>query len=155
MRIDRTTRVFFDASCLVAAAGRADGGSGFVVSLCERGLLVGVVSIPVLREAEVNVAANLPTAALARYQRFLQAVPFIVLPSPGDDQREAVQPVVGEKDAHVLAAVIAADVPFLLTLDRRLALAIGSAGLPIQALSPGTFITGTLIAHAEFEHLRG
>jgi len=55
MTIDRTTLLFFDASCLIAAAGSLSGGSGFLLALCQRGLLRGAISQPVLLETERNL----------------------------------------------------------------------------------------------------
>jgi hypothetical protein len=43
MTIDQTTPIFFDASCLIAAAGSPTGGSGFLLSLCEKGHLQAVI----------------------------------------------------------------------------------------------------------------
>jgi len=54
MTIDQDTVVFFDASCLIAAAGSTSGGSGFLLSLCARGLLQGAVS-PALRQPGVRL----------------------------------------------------------------------------------------------------
>lgn len=54
MNIDRNTLLFFDASCLIAAAGSPTGGSGFLLALCARGLLRAACSQPVLVEAERN-----------------------------------------------------------------------------------------------------
>jgi hypothetical protein len=76
MAIDRSTALFFDASCLVAAAGSASGGSSFLLSLCRRDFFAGVVSDPVLMEAERNVEGKLPTAATYRYQEVLRTTPL-------------------------------------------------------------------------------
>lgn len=152
-RIVRSTLLFVDASCLVAAAGRPEGGSGFLLSLCGRGLLRAAVSQPVLLEAETNIADKLGALALTEYHRLLIATPMLVVTVPGADERQAARTVVGQKDDHVLAAGLAA-APFLLTLDRRLASAVNDARLAIRAFTPGDFILGVLPAHEEFERLR-
>jgi hypothetical protein len=66
MTFDAETRLFFDASCLIAAAGSPSGGSGFVLSLCQRSLLRGAISPPVLIEARRNVRDKLGPEALER-----------------------------------------------------------------------------------------
>jgi hypothetical protein len=43
MVIDRDTLLFFDASCLLAAAGSSTGGSAFLLSVCIRGFLKAAV----------------------------------------------------------------------------------------------------------------
>jgi len=47
-----------------------------------------------------------------------------------------------QKDAHVLAAALACRAEYLLTLDRRHLLTdkVLDAGLPIEVLTPGTFL---------------
>lgn len=69
MNIDQTTLVFFDASCLIAAAGSPSGGSGFLLSLCRRGLLGAAVSQPVLLEAERNIGKRRGPEELETYHR--------------------------------------------------------------------------------------
>jgi hypothetical protein len=59
MKIDQNTILFFDATCLIAASGSPDGGSGFLLSLCARQLLRGSISQPVLLEAERNIRLKL------------------------------------------------------------------------------------------------
>jgi hypothetical protein len=61
MTIDRNTLLFFDSTCLIAAAGSPSGGSGFLLSLCARGFLKTAVSQPVLLEAQRNIQENLGT----------------------------------------------------------------------------------------------
>jgi predicted nucleic acid-binding protein len=153
-RIDRSTMVFFDASCLIAATGRPEGGSGFVLSLCRRGLLRAAVSQPVLLEAETNVAANLAPKSLATYHRLLAETPMVVAPVPGAAELRAARAIVGEKDDHVLAAALGVEAPFLLTLDQRLAAAVNDARLSVRAFAPGASILGVLPAHQEFDALR-
>jgi predicted nucleic acid-binding protein len=153
-RIDRRTLVFLDASCLIAAAGRPDGGSGFILSLCARRLLRASVSQPVLLEAEKNIAEKLGDSALATFHLLLAETPMVVAPVPLPADRETSRTIVGEKDDHVLASALAVEAPFLLTLDQPLAQAVNDARLTLRAFVPGLFIVGILPAHAEFSALR-
>ncbi len=61
------------------------------------------------------------------------------------------------KDAHVLAAAVEGDSPFLLTLDRRHILAaadaVKRAGLPIVILRPGDFIRNYYPKHEAYHRL--
>lgn len=154
MRVDSTTLLFFDASCLIAAAGSPSGGSGFLLSLCARGLLRGVVSQPVLLEAERNVLAKLSTEALERYHRQIVLTPLTLVSLPPQTQQRRYQAIVGEKDAHVVAAALAAQASYLLTLDQPLAERVNQAGLPVQAFSPGEFIKTVLPHHVDYPSIR-
>lgn len=115
MTIDRTTQLFFDASCLIAAAGSPTGGSGFLLSLCRKEHLQAVVSIYVLAEASRNIQSNLKPTAWINYQVLLATVPFVMAPVPSPFPS---YPPVNAKDVHVVAAATAAGVAYLLTLDK-------------------------------------
>ena len=153
MTIDRDTLVFFDASCLIAAAGSPSGGSGFLLSLCERSLLRGAISQPVLLEADRNVREKMGLDALERYGRLVAVTPLVLTPLPPRRVVSGYEGLVGQKDAHVLAAAIAAGAPFLLTLDKRLETAVNQADLPIRADSPGDFIKAELTRHDDYPSL--
>src|SRR5829696_3137017 len=151
MTIDETTIVFFDSSCLIAAAGSPTGGSSLLLAICARGFLKGAVSQPVLAEAEGNILSNLPPAGLTRYHREILSIPLLSAPVPNPTDRETVTPITGEKDAHVLAAALSIGAQFLLTLDRPLTSRIAEAPeLSIHALSPGEFITTKLPRHPAY-----
>jgi len=154
MNVSRDSRVFFDASCLIAAAGSPSGGSAFVVSLCRRGLLLGAISQPVVLEAEGNITVKLGPDVLSRFHRLLVEIPLIVAPVPDAAAREPFRLIAGEKDDHVVASAVAVHAPYLLTLDRRLHEGINAAALAIRAYTPGELITGILPAHDEFANLR-
>ncbi|MCX6020161.1 MAG: PIN domain-containing protein [Chloroflexi bacterium] len=150
MMIDHESLLFYDAACLIAAAGSPNGGSGYLLSLCSRGLLRAITSDLVLVEAERNIRAKMSLAALDRYHRLLVLTPITLVPAPAALNALAFHHIVGEKDAHVLAASIAAHAPFLLTLDRALAARTNQAQLPISALTPGEFIRTLLPLHPAY-----
>jgi predicted nucleic acid-binding protein len=155
MTIDQRTLLFFDSSCLIAAAGSSTGGSSLLLAICARGFLKGAVSHAVLAEAEGNILTNLPATALTRYRQQILSIPLIVAPIPSTTEREAVAPVTGEKDAHVLASALHVGAQFLLTLDKRLADRItNEEQLAIHALSPGEFITTQLPTHPAYRSIR-
>src|SRR5437016_3696789 len=104
MSIDAQTRIFFDASCLVAAAGSPRGGSGFLLGLCFRGFLQAVVSPMVLLEARRNIRNKLPPAALTRFDGYLADLSRGFVALEPDLSWGSLEGIVGQKDAHVLAA---------------------------------------------------
>jgi len=148
--------LFFDSSCLVAAAGSPTGGSSLLLAICARGFLKGAVSHAVLAEAEGNILSNLKPRALIRYRQEILPIPLIVAPVPSPTEREAVAAITGAKDAHVLAAALSIGAEYLLTLDKRLAKRITEArDYSIHALSPGEFITSELPTHPAYATVRG
>jgi predicted nucleic acid-binding protein len=152
MNIDRNTLVFFDASCLIAAAGSPSGGSSFLLSLCARGFIRGVISQPVLLEPQRNIQGKLGSEAISTFYRFLVVVPFVLAPLPPKLELENYEKLVSKKDAHVVAAANAIRAHLLLTLDKRLALQVNHTNLDLQALSPGEFINGILPYHTDYPH---
>jgi hypothetical protein len=118
--IPGTTLLFFDASCLVAAAGSPHEGSGFLLSLFVR----GVVSPYVLLEAERNIQARLETAGVHIYHNFVATIPYLVAAVP---YPLPSYPGINAKDIHVVAAADFASFAYLLTLDKRLLAEINAA----------------------------
>jgi predicted nucleic acid-binding protein len=154
MTIDHDTLLFFDASCLIAAAGSPTGGSGFLLSLCGQYLLRGAVSPLVLGETERNVREKLAPDALERYHRLVVVTPLLLTALPSRRRLAHCEGLVGAKDAHVLAAAELVEAEYLVTLDQKLAERINQAGVGIQALSPGEFIKSVLPWHTDYPSLR-
>ena len=154
MTIDRQTLLFFDASCLIAAAGSPNGGSGFLLSLCALGLLRAAVSQLVLLEAERHVFADLGPRALENYDTIVTRIPKQILPVPSQAELDAYRQVVTQKDQHVIASALAANAPFLITLDKPFTTQVNDAGLSVTALSPGDFIKTFLPQHSDYPQLR-
>jgi predicted nucleic acid-binding protein len=151
MTIDHTTSLFFDASCLIAAAGSPAGGSGFLMSLCEKGHLRAVTSTYVMAEAARNIQARMKPMAWANYQALLISVPFVVAPIPNPLPN---LPPVNAKDLHVVAAAIASGCAYLLTLDKGLLIEANRAKPGFPTLLPGDFIKTVLPTHLDFPNLR-
>lgn len=147
MTIDRATRVFFDASCLIAAAGSPTGGSGFLLSLCGKGYLQAAVSAYVLTEADRNIQARMKAEAWGRYQVLVTTIPFILasVPTP-----LPTLPPVNPKDVHVVAAASSIGAAYLLTLDKGLLAETSLAGLAFPTLTPGDFIKSILPTHEDY-----
>jgi predicted nucleic acid-binding protein len=155
MRIDETTCLFFDSSCLIAAAGSPTGGSSLLLAICARGFLKGAVSHAVLAESEGNILTNLPLSALTRYRQEILRIPLVVAPVVSTTEREAAAPITEEKDAHILASALNVGAQYLITLDKRLISQITQeVQLSLHALSPGEFITGALPTHPAYRSIR-
>src|SRR5687767_4883367 len=119
MTLSRNSLIFFDATCLIAAAGSPTGGSGFLLSVCQAGFLKACGSPSVLLEAERNISNKLPPAALATYHLQLTATPLVLVSTPSRQIIQHYDAIFGQ-DAHVVASALAAQAPYLLTLDRPL-----------------------------------
>jgi predicted nucleic acid-binding protein len=155
MNIDRNTLLFFDSSCLIAAAGSPFGGSGFLLLLCSKGFLKAVVSQFVLLEAQRNIQLKLGDDAMNRFDNFLAIVPFSLAGLPDQVELSHLEKLINEKDVHVVAATLEVRPPFLLTLDKGFILEVNRAILGIQAMSPGDFIKSILPRHANYPSARG
>jgi predicted nucleic acid-binding protein len=118
MIIDRNTILFFDSSCLIAAAGSPTGGSGFLLSLCARGVLKAAVSQYVLLEAQRNVQTKLGDEAANHFYNFISIVPFSLATLPDKNILKRLEKICNKKDVHVLAAALEIQAPFLLALDK-------------------------------------
>ena len=126
----------------MAASRSPNGGSAVVLEVCQGRRFRGAVSEAVLLEARVNIAATFGDPELARfYQQFASLVPEMVA-APTQDRLSQCIPLTTEKDAHVLAAAIACEADWLLTLDRRHLLneRVLGAGLSLQVMTPGDFL---------------
>lgn len=150
MNVDRTTLLFFDASCLVAASRSPTGGSGFLLRLCALEFLEGAVSQAVLLEAERNISRKFPLMVLTTYDQLLARIPLAIAPLPTAAQRQRYRGLVSEKDEHVVASAVAVGAPYLLTLDQPLIRQVNQAKLPVQAFSPAEFIKTVLPQHVDY-----
>jgi len=138
----RPSRLFFDASVFVAAAGSPIGGSALVLELCQRGYCQACTSRLVLREADRNIRSKLPEDALLRFYQILADLDMEIIDPPSPDEVMACSELIDSKDAHVLAGAGKGDVSFLLTLDRRhfMTEQILDADLSFEIMTPGDFL---------------
>jgi len=136
--------VFFDASCLIAAAASPSGGSGLLLQIAQKGLITAVISTAVLAEAERNLLAKFRPEALSHHREQMAALSPIIAPIPRLDVEPRLYPEINPKDEHVIAAALVLGCDYLLTLDRPLLEQIESAQVPIVPLLPGDFIKQVL-----------
>ncbi len=71
MTISPRTLLFYDASCLFAAASSPTGGSAFLLLVCRRGFLRAGSAQSVLIEAERNIRDKRPPSVLDAYHALL------------------------------------------------------------------------------------
>lgn len=149
MTIDQLTSLFFDATCLFAAAQSPTGGSARVLRLCNLGWFVGWVSQLVVVEAESAIRRKATTATLTTLERLLRhpALRYApVMASPA-----ARYSSVNAKDAHVLAAAHACGARYLITLDKPFAGEVNATGGELVAIAPGDFLQRILPTHPDFQ----
>ena len=140
------TKLFFDASVLIAGAHSPTGGSGYLLEACRRGRFKPVVTRLVLIEAERNIKAKLGEEDLLRFYQLLGSVDFTVEPPVSAREVADYSHLIEEKDAHVLAAAVRSGAQFLLTLDTRhfMTERLGKADLRLIIVTPGHFIKAYL-----------
>jgi len=141
---DSTIPLFIDASVFVAAAGSPSGGSSLVLEICRGRRFHAISTRQVLLEAQVNIRSKMPPAALVRFYQLLGDVgPGMVAPVSLLEEARYKE-LVGDKDAHVIAAAVKGQAVFLLSLDRKHLVndRVRAANLPLSTLTPGDFLHG-------------
>lgn len=111
-------RVFLDTSVLLAGLASPTGASSMILALAEAELITLVVSEQVLVEAERNLQEKLPRA-ISEYRRFLIACPLDKAAAPTAADVAVAREILHPKDASILAAAVAAQVDYLVTLNRK------------------------------------
>ena len=135
-------RVFLDATCWIAAAGSAAGGSSAIILLAQELLLVLLTSQAVLTEAERNIRAKMPPAALQRFYALLDTTQIEVSEPTTREEEERWAEVTVEKDRHVLAAALKTKADVLVSLDQRHLLnATVQAAFPLPVQDTKEFLT--------------
>ncbi len=89
-----------------------------ILSLAEAEVITLVVSEEVLTEVERDLIARLPRA-MPEYRRFLAACPMEKIRAPSNDEVAAAAEIIHPKDAPILAAAMASQADYLVTLDRK------------------------------------
>ncbi len=112
------------------------------MEVCRGRRFRAALSARVLLEARVNIAVKFGEAELVRFYQQLAGLDPDMAPPPPPERLARCASLVGEKDAHVLAAALECGAAYLLTLDRRhlITPAVQSAGLPVSVVTPGDFL---------------
>jgi len=110
-------RAFIDTSILFSACYSSSGASAEIIRENLRGNIGLVISALVLEEARRTLAQKVPQA-LPLFTQLLEAVPFEVV-RPTKREVLAAATYTELKDAPIVAAAKAAQVDYLVSLDRR------------------------------------
>jgi len=153
MSVDRTTPLVMDAAVLFAASHSPTGGSAYILLVCQFGYLSVVVSQAVLREAERNLLEKSTTQAFLRFWELVAETPFRLVPAPAESLVRGHESEFFE-DAHVVAAAVASQARYLITLDQTLRRRIEQSRIPLLGHSPGAFIQEVLPEHPEYMRIR-
>ncbi len=136
------TRAFLDTSALFAAIWSEEGGGRMVLRLGEAGAIQIVVGRQVLAELERTLRSKAPHA-LASLAVLLDQLRVEVSPEPGQEVLATCGALVGHPgDAKILAAAIASQADYLVTLDRQHFLdnAKMRQAVPFVVGTPGDFL---------------
>lgn len=138
----KRARVFFDASVLVAAAHSPTGGSALVLEVCGGKTYEAAASRRVLLEAYSNIRKKFGSEEVLRFYRGLAALEPEIVEKVSREEERRYEPVIGPRDAHVLAGAAKSRCEYLLTLDKKhfLTNKVLSADLAFQVLTPGQFL---------------
>jgi predicted nucleic acid-binding protein len=134
-------RVFLDTSVLFAAVLSETGGSRMILRLGESGAVGLWVGSQVLNEAEA-VLARKAAQSKATFALLLDQANVSVGPSPDQAALSQAGAVVDyPPDAHVLGEALAAEVDYLVSLDRKHLVGNPRASrLPFPIGTPGDFL---------------
>ena len=113
-----------------------------VMEVCRSSRFRAAISARVLLEARVNIAEKFGEVELVRYYQQVAALDPEMVPASPPERLARCASIVGDKDAHVLAAALECGAGYLLTLDRRhlITPAVQSVGLSISVMTPGDFL---------------
>jgi predicted nucleic acid-binding protein len=133
-------RIFFDSSCLIAAARSANGGAALVLSECWSRRLQAYASSDVLDEATRNITAKMGIDEMARFASYLQLGLIRVVSTPEHHENSEWPEGINQKDKHVVQSALWGNCQFVLTFDRELAQEINAASLGLVACQPEAII---------------
>lgn len=134
-------RVFLDTSVLFAAVISRTGGSRLILKLGEAGAVRLWVGQQVLQEADRVLARKAP-GSQALFALLLDRAQVSVGPEPHETALVQSKAAVDyPPDAHVLAEALAAEVDYLVSLDRKHLVGNPRASaLPFPVGTPGDFL---------------
>lgn len=134
-------KVFLDANVLFAASYSQEGGSSKILELAKRDKIKIFTSRLAVKEAERNLRNKASDKELDRFYNLMSEVTIHLVESQRDLAKRKFAKITGEKDAPILAAALKSRAKFLITLDRKHLLNIGSPiARNLRIVTPGKFI---------------
>lgn len=131
-------KVFLDSSVIIAGLASTTGGSHKVLALAELKLIRPCISEEVVSEVLRNTQKKLPNS-LAHFYTLFKILPFKIIDAT-DKNLEYAKTLINEKDAPILAAAIAGQVDWLLSLDRHFLTADLQEKVDFAISSPKEFL---------------
>lgn len=113
----KPSKVFLDSSVIIAGLASVTGGSHEILALAELKLIIPFISEDVVSEVLRNVQKKLPNS-LPHFYTLFKTLPFKIIDATEKDL-EYAKTLINEKDAPILAAAIAGQVDWLLSLDKH------------------------------------
>lgn len=113
----KPNKVFLDSSVIITGLASATGGSHEILALAELKLIIPFISEDVVSEVLRNVQKKLPNT-LTHFYTLFKTLPFKIIDATEKDMDYA-RTLINEKDAPLLAAAIAGQVDWLLSLDKH------------------------------------
>lgn len=111
------TRIYFDASVVIAAILSKTGGSAKLIQFVRLGVVVGVISQTVIAEVEEHASKIGKTSSEIR--QFIQDNKIIVRKKISEAEEEPYQGLVEEDDIHIVAGAKLTKCDYLVTLDKK------------------------------------
>lgn len=131
-------KAFLDSSVIIAGLASKKGGSYEVLALAELKVLIPFICEDVVSEVLRNVQKKLPGSVAYVYTLFKQ-LPFKMI-DPSEEDISLAKKMINEKDALILAAAIAGDVDWLISLDKHFIKAGLEGKVNFRICSPGEFL---------------
>jgi len=139
----KPSKVFLDSSVIIAGLASVTGGSHEILALAELKLIIPFISEDVVSEVLRNVQKKLPYS-LPHFYTLFKTPPFKIIDATEKDM-EYAKTLINEKDAPILAAAIAGQVEWLLSLDKHFLTADLQGKVSFNVGSPKDFLLEGLV----------
>lgn len=112
------TKVFFNASAILAGLHSSSGGSAKLLDWVKKNKIKGIISEVIFDEAVRR--ADKINLSKTEMRKKISAISFSILPAPKKETVESYYPLVIDLgDAHVLASTDEVRANYLVTLDKK------------------------------------
>lgn len=112
-------KVFIDSSVLLSASRSPHGAAFALISLFRKKKLSGYISQVVRQEIYDNTDKALDQTGKRRLNVHLLSSHLTVTNSPTVESIRKWERVINKKDAHIVASAVAAQVDYIVTLDKN------------------------------------
>ncbi len=137
--ISRMVDVFLDSSVVIAACGSLTGASNAIIRLAEIGMIRIHIIPYVADEIERNLKKRL-RRGLPAFTRLLSNSNFVINDDPSPQQSQIWENVIEENDAPIIAAAVAINADYLLSLNTKDFTSTVSEACGILIMTPSQFI---------------